>query len=166
MVEFKVNVGDPDSGKTYPVEVSGQHANVLVRKRIGDEVDGMFLGLPGYKVQITGGTDKDGFPMRPEFSMAGRKKVLVSKSIGFRPTDKGVRKKRAFRGNEISPEITQINCRITSTGPKAVEQHLGGDTADEEAAPAEDAAADEAAEPSEAEDDGAEDEAPEEDTPE
>ncbi len=134
MVEFNVNVGDPDSGKTFPVTVEGQHANVLVRKRIGDEVDGMFLGLPGYKVEITGGTDRDGFPMRPEFQQAGRKKVLVSKSIGFKPKDKGVRKKRAFRGNEISPEITQINCRITQRGPKPVAQLLGAEEAPEETA--------------------------------
>ncbi|MDX1611398.1 MAG: 30S ribosomal protein S6e [Candidatus Thermoplasmatota archaeon] len=132
MVEFKVNVGDPASGRTFPVEVSGQHANVLVRKRIGEEVDGMFLGLPGYKVQITGGTDKDGFPMRPELPLAGRKKILVSKSIGFRPKDRGVRKKLAFRGNEVSPEITQINCRITDRGPKPVEQLLGLDGSEDE----------------------------------
>lgn len=137
MVEFKVNVGDPDSGKTFPVTVEGQHANVLVRKRIGDEVDGMFLGLPGYKVEITGGTDRDGFPMRPEFQQAGRKKVLVSRSIGFKPKDKGVRKKKAFRGNEISPEITQINCRITQRGPKPVAQLLGAEEAPAEAEPEE-----------------------------
>lgn len=127
MVEFKVEVADPQSGKTWPVDVEGQHANVLVRKRIGEEVDGMMLGLPGYKVQITGGTDKDGFPMRPEIPQASRKRILVSKSTGFRPTDKGVRRKKTFRGNEVSPDITQVNCKITDRGPKAVEQLLGAD---------------------------------------
>ncbi len=157
MVEFNVNVGDPDSGKTFPVTVEGQHANVLVRKRIGDEVDGMFLGLPGYKVEITGGTDRDGFPMRPEFQQAGRKKVLVSRSIGFKPKDKGVRKKKAFRGNEISPEITQINCRITQRGPKPVAQLLGA-----EEAPAEAEAEPEEAPEEEAAEDAAEEETTEE----
>lgn len=161
MVEFNVNVGDPDSGKTFPVTVEGQHANVLVRKRIGDEVDGMFLGLPGYKVEITGGTDRDGFPMRPEFQQAGRKKVLVSKSIGFKPKDKGVRKKRAFRGNEISPEITQINCRITQRGPKPVAQLLGAEEAPEETAGDEEEAPEEAAAD---EDEASEDEASDEET--
>ncbi len=125
MVEFKVVVGDPASGKSFPVTVEGQHANVLVRKKLGEEVDGMFLGLPGYKVQLTGGSDKDGFAMRPEIPQAGRKRILVSESIGFRPKDRGVRKKRTFRGNEISPEITQINCRIIERGPKPVEKLLG-----------------------------------------
>lgn len=127
MVEFKVEVADPETGKTHPVDVEGQHANVLVRKRIGEEVDGMMLGLPGYKVEITGGTDKDGFPMRPEIPQAGRKRILVSKSTGFNPTTKGVRRKKTFRGNEISPDITQVNCKIIERGPKDVEQLLSGD---------------------------------------
>lgn len=122
MVEFKVNVGDPETKKTYKVPVHGQHANVLVRKRVGEVIDGMFLGLPGYKVQITGGTDKDGFPMRPEIPMAGRKRILATDSIGFHPRDGGVRRKKTFRGNEISPDILQINCKVTARGPKPIDQ--------------------------------------------
>lgn len=121
MVEFKVVVADPRDGKSYQVTVTGQHANVLVRKRIGDEVDGMFLSLPGYKVKITGGSDKDGFPMRPEIQSAGRKRILASDSIGFHPKDYvGKRMKRTFRGNEISPEISQINVKVTTPGPKSL----------------------------------------------
>lgn len=126
MVEFKVVVADPKEGKSYQVPVSGSHANVLVRKRIGDEVDGMFLGLPGYKVSITGGSDKDGFAMRPEINSASRKRILVTESIGYHPKDyHGKREKRSFRGNEISPEVTQINVKITNYGPKGVADLLG-----------------------------------------
>ena len=121
MVDFKVVVADPRDGKSYQVPVTGQHANVFVRKHIGDEVDGMFLGLPGYKVKITGGSDKDGTPMRPEMKTAGRKRLLVSWSIGYRPTDyPGKRKKVTLRGNEISPEIAQINVKVVQHGPKPV----------------------------------------------
>lgn len=121
MVEFKVVVSDPKEGKSYQLNVTGQHANVLVRKKIGDEVDGMFLGLPGYKVSITGGSDKDGFAMRPEIASATRKRLLVSSSIGYRPRDyPGKRKKITLRGNEVSPEIVQINTKITTHGPKPV----------------------------------------------
>lgn len=154
MVEFKVEVADPETGRTWPVQVEGQHANVLVRKRIGEEVDGMMLDLPGYKVQITGGTDKDGFPMRPEIPQASRKRILVSKSTGFKPEDKGVRRKKTFRGNEISPDIIQVNCKITERGPKPVERLLGADE-DEDEGEAEDAGdaaeADDAGEADEAE---------------
>ena len=121
MVEFKVVVSDPKDGKSYQVAVTGQHANVLVRKKIGDEIDGMFLGLPGYKVKITGGSDRDGFPMRPEIHSAARKQILVSNSIGYNPTDyPGKRKKVSLRGGEISPEIVQINTKVVTHGPKAI----------------------------------------------
>ena len=121
MVDFKVVVSDPRDGKSYQLTVTGQHANVLVRKKIGDEVDGMFLGLPGYKVKITGGSDKDGFPMRPEIRTAGRKKLLVAESVGYQPKDyPGKREKVSLRGGEISPEITQINTKVVTPGPKPI----------------------------------------------
>ena len=125
MVEFKVVVSDPKDGKSYQVPVSGQHANVLVRKKVGDEVDGMFVGLPGYKLKITGGSDKEGFPMRRDIHTAGRKQILVSDSLGFHPTDfHGKRRKKSFRGNEVSPEIVQINTKVLQHGPKPVAELL------------------------------------------
>lgn len=121
MVDFKVVVSDPKDGKSYQLTVSGQHANVLVRKRIGDEVDGMFLGLPGYKVRITGGSDRDGFPMRPEIASATRKRLLVAESIGYQPKDyPGKREKVSLRGGEISPETAQINTKVVAHGPKPI----------------------------------------------
>ncbi|HUR70007.1 MAG TPA: 30S ribosomal protein S6e [Candidatus Thermoplasmatota archaeon] len=121
MVDFKVVVSDPKDGKSYQVAVTGQHANVLVRKKVGDEIDGMFLGLPGYKVKITGGSDKEGFPMRPEVGGAARKKLLVSTSIGYDPKDyPGKREKVSMRGGEISPEIVQINTKVITHGPKPI----------------------------------------------
>jgi small subunit ribosomal protein S6e len=121
MVDFKVVVSDPRDGKSYQVTVSGQHANVLVRKKIGDEIDGMFLGLPGYKVKITGGSDKDGFPMRPEIASTARKRLLVASSTGYQPKDyPGKREKVSLRGGEISPEIAQINTKVVTPGPKPI----------------------------------------------
>jgi len=62
MVEFKVVVNDVKNGKSYQIPVSGAHANSLIGKKIGEEVDGIFVSLPGYKLQITGGTDKEYIP--------------------------------------------------------------------------------------------------------
>jgi len=121
MVDFKVVVSDPKDGKSYQLAVTGQHANVLVRKKIGDEVDGMFLGLPGYKVVITGGSDKDGFPMRGEIHAANRKRLLVSESIGYRPKDyPGKREKVSLHGGEIGTDISQINTKVVTHGPKPI----------------------------------------------
>src|SRR3989304_5267696 len=64
MAEFKAVIADPKSGKTYKRDVAGQFANALVGRKLGEEIDGLFVGLPGYKLVITGGSDKDGVPMR------------------------------------------------------------------------------------------------------
>ena len=124
MVEFKAVISDPRTGKTYPTVVTGHHANSLVGKKIGDEFDGIFVSLPGYKLVVTGGSDKDGFPMRKELQGARRRKLLISKSQGFRPKDKGVRRRKSVRGNTISPDIVQINMRITAYGSKPIADAL------------------------------------------
>ena len=124
MVEFKAVISDPKSGKTYQATVSGHHANSLVGKKVGDEFDGIFVSLPGYKLVVTGGSDKDGFPMRKELQGTRRRKILISKSQGFRPKDKGVRRRKSVRGNTISTDIIQINMRITAYGSKPIEDAL------------------------------------------
>lgn len=120
LAEFKACINNPKDGKSYQATVSGHHANSLIGKKIGDQIDGIFVGLPGYKLKITGGADKDGFPMRKDMTGPKRMKVLVSKGLGFKPKDKGVRKRKTMRGNAISPEIFLINLKIVSYGAKPV----------------------------------------------
>lgn len=124
MVEFKTVISDPRTGKTYQWDVKGHHANSLIGKRIGDEVDGIFVSLPGYKLVVTGGSDKEGFPMRKDVPGPRRRKVLVTEGVGFHPKDKGVRKRKTMRGNTISPDIVQVNMKITVHGSKLIEDLL------------------------------------------
>jgi len=118
MSDFKAVINDPRDGKTYKTVVTGHHANSLIGRKIGDDFDGIFVGLPGYKLQITGGSDKSGFPMRPEIPGTARRRILISKSIGFNPKKKGERRKKTVRGNTISAEMCQINMTITAFGSK------------------------------------------------
>ena len=124
MVEFKANISDPRDGKSYQATVAGHHANSLIGKRIGDQIDGIFLNLPGYKLLITGGSDTDGFPMRRDLPGSRRTKILVSKGIGFNPPRKGTRRKKTMRGNSISPETVQINLKVTAHGAKPIGEVL------------------------------------------
>ena len=122
MAQFKVVIADPKTGKCYQKEITGAKANLLIGKKIGEEIDGIFVDLPGYKLVITGGTDKDGFPMRPDLPGQVRKRLLLSGGVGFRPKRKGMRKKKMVHGNTISPNIVQINMKIVQYGPKPVEE--------------------------------------------
>jgi len=122
MVEFKVVVNDIKNGKSHQVQVSGHHANSLIGKKIGDEVDGIFISLPGYKLKVTGGTDKNGFAMRNDFPGVGRRRLLLSKSQGFKPKESGLRKKKSVRGNTINQDIVQINIKVTKYSSKPIEK--------------------------------------------
>lgn len=124
LAEFKANISDSRDGRSFQATISGHHANSLIGKKIGDQIDGIFVGLPGYKLKITGGSDKDGFPMRKDMPGPKRMKILVSKGLGFRPKDNGVRRRKTMRGNAISPEIFQINLRVISHGAKKIEDLL------------------------------------------
>jgi len=60
MVSFKFVISDPQSRKSHQIEVDQGRAIGLVGKKIGDEFNGDVIGLTGYSLQITGGTDRDG----------------------------------------------------------------------------------------------------------
>jgi len=120
MPEFKVVVSD--ESEAVQADVSGHHANSLVGKKIGDEVDGIFVSLPGYKLQITGGGDKDGFVMRKDIPGISRRRILLTKSVGFRPKDRGVRCRKTVCGNTISLNTLQINMKVIKKGIKPMKE--------------------------------------------
>ncbi|HIP25370.1 MAG TPA: 30S ribosomal protein S6e [Archaeoglobus profundus] len=125
MVEFKVVISDPATGKAYQKVVSGANANKLIGKQIGDIINGTLVDLPpDYELQITGGTDKDGFPMRPDLPGTGRRRLLLSGGVGYRPKEKGVRKKKTVRGRVISKDIAQINMKVVKHGKIPLEELL------------------------------------------
>lgn len=123
MAEFKCVVSNSD-GKSYNVGVKGHHANALVGKKLGDEVDGLFVKLPGYKLQITGGADKEGFAMRGDLSGINRRRILATKGHGFHPERKGLRKRRSTRGNTITLDIVQVCLKVTKAGGKPIPDML------------------------------------------
>ena len=124
MVEFKAVIADTKNGKSFNTVVSGQHANRLLGMKIGDEFDGLFVSLPGYKLKITGGSDKDGFPMRRDLPGQQRKKVVLSSGVGFHPRTDGQRRRKHIRGNTISADIVQVNMSVTSYGPRPIDEQL------------------------------------------
>jgi len=124
MPNFKIVVSDPKSKKAYQKEVD-QTSSGLVGKKIGEQIDGGSLGLSGYKLEITGGSDKDGFPMRKDVEGIGRKKIILASGPGFHPERKGERKRKSIRGNTISADIAQINTKVVSYGQKGLEEIFG-----------------------------------------
>jgi len=106
---FKLTVSD-QKGKSISRELKDNDANVLLGLQIGQETDASILGLQG-KIKITGGSDKSGVAMRGDVAGVPRKRILISKGVGLQDVKKGLRKRKLVRGNIISEEIYQINCK-------------------------------------------------------
>jgi small subunit ribosomal protein S6e len=124
MANFKVVISDPKSKKAYQKEIDQNQSGMLSLK-IGDKVTGNGLGLTGYKLEITGGSDREGFPMRPDVDGTVRKKIILTQPPGFHAKRKGQRKRKSVRGNIISAQITQINAKVIEWGAKSIEELLG-----------------------------------------
>ena len=74
------------------------------------------------ELEITGGSDSSGFPMRKDVSGPRRVGVILSSGTGFRKQGKGVRAKRNVRGNIISDQIVQVNTKVVVAGSKPLEE--------------------------------------------
>ena len=112
---FKIVVSQ--KAETHQVEVDDTKAlNGLV---IGDEFDGAIVGLDGYTLKITGGSDKNGFTMKKDVS-------------GTRRIKDGVKRRKTVRGNTIADDIVQINTVVTEAGSKSIAEILGAGEEEEE----------------------------------
>ena len=112
MAEFKVVVADPDTGETVQREVDGQDANRFLGRELGDEIDGAAVDLDGYTIEITGGSDETGRPMRKDVSGTRLKELLLEGGVGFKPSREGERKRVTVRGREIDNDVAQINVSV------------------------------------------------------
>ena len=110
-------VSDPD-GTSQRVEIEDAQLRPLVGTRIGQTIDGSLAGMQGYKLKFTGGTDKDGVPMRPDVHGSARARIVLSGGVGYKPTDKGMNKRKVVRGNTISAETSFLNFSVVEA-PKA-----------------------------------------------
>ena len=102
-------------------------------KRIGEIVSLSDVGLAGYEGLITGGSDKQGFPMLKSVQGTARKRILMTKGTGLRKAKvKGVRIKKSVRGGKVSEEIQQLNIKITKEGSKKIDTLFGAAEKSEE----------------------------------
>ncbi len=145
---FKAVVNDttPSSGgKSFAMDITGANYNHFLGKKIGDSVDGIFVGegdksLSGYKLEITGGSDLTGRPMRPDLDGSGVKSVLITAGVGYKGKKyvnknskeyrykyDGLRRRRNLRGNVISQDTRQINLKVVESGNRSLAAIIDGE---------------------------------------
>jgi small subunit ribosomal protein S6e len=143
---FKINISD--KGKTFKLEVDNE---ALIGKAIGDKISGTEVDsrLSGYELEITGTSDKAGFPGMKDVEGQALKKVLLKKGFGMKSRPrregkgkkrrllKGLRLKKTVRGKLISRDTIQINIKVVKTGGKKLEEIFPKAEKEGEKAPAE-----------------------------
>ncbi len=125
-------ISDPETGKSQKVELEDNRMGPLVGRRIGEVIDGTVADLAGHKIQLTGGTDKDGIPMRPDVHGSAKSRIILSGGVGYRPKRKGERKRVVVRGNTVSIETTFLNFKIVEKPGKTKETKKKKEKPDEE----------------------------------
>lgn len=111
MAQFKLVISD-SKGKSLSQELRDRSAQPLLGSKIGDVLDSSVIGMNQGKIKITGGSDKSGTPMRQDIHGGVKKYVLLSKGVGMRSVSEGTRIRKLIRGNMITEEIFQLNCRL------------------------------------------------------
>lgn len=114
---MKLVISDGKTGKAYNKKTEDP---VFLNKKVGEEIDLGVVGITGFKAKITGGSDKQGFPMKPTLEGMGRKKILVKKGIGIKFKEKGKIVRKSMRGNTVAPDLVQLNLVITKHGSKPI----------------------------------------------
>ncbi|MBU0591783.1 30S ribosomal protein S6e [Candidatus Micrarchaeota archaeon] len=119
---MRIVISEPASGKSYQVELPKDKEALIVGKRMGEELDGNLVGAAGYMLELTGGSDTSGFPMKVEVHGSSKKSILMTKGVGFNTKRKGERRRKHIRGNTYSSEIMQVNVKVKQAGPTPLDQ--------------------------------------------
>jgi small subunit ribosomal protein S6e len=115
LANLKLTISDI-KGKSVSKELKDNDVNPLLGLQLGSEADASIVGLTG-KLKLTGGSDKSGVPMRTDVHGAARKRVLLVKGVGLQDVEYGQRKRKLMRGNIVSEEIYQLNCKFDGELP-------------------------------------------------
>ncbi len=119
---MRIVISDPSTGKSFQAEVSKDQETHIIGKRMSERIDGGIVGAAGYSLELTGGSDDSGFPMRMDMPGAKKTKALVTEGVGFHSKRKGERRRRMFRGNNYSAEIIQVNAKVITAGQTPLDQ--------------------------------------------
>jgi len=121
---MKFNIAYPKAGTNVKIEINNQVAlNDLYNLKMGSEILGDQFGdaFKNYVFKITGGNDKQGFPMMQGVAKAERVRILLGKRHNcYRPRRKGERKRRSVRGCFVGPDIAVLHLVVLQVGDKDI----------------------------------------------
>jgi len=122
---MKLNISHPATGAQKLIEIDDEKKlRPFYEKRMAQEVEADSLGdeWKGYVFRITGGNDKQGFPMKQGILTNGRVRLLLSKGHScYRPRRTGERKRKSVRGCIVDSNLSVLSLVIRRKGETEIE---------------------------------------------
>lgn len=115
---MKIVLSDTKTGKSAQMQLGKDKESVFINHKINDVIDGAALGLSGYRLKITGGSDTSGFPL--DKSITGALKTRVLRRVANSGKKKGQYRRSTVRGSMISNDTELVNTAIVEYGDKPV----------------------------------------------
>ena len=121
---MKLNISYPANGSQKLVEIEDERKlRAFMDRRMGQEVTGDALGdeWKGYVFKITGGNDKQGFPMKQGIMHPTRVRLLLSDGHScYRPRRTGERRRKSVRGCIVAMDLAVLALSIVKQGEEEV----------------------------------------------
>lgn len=119
-VKMKLNISFPANGTQKLIDIDDERKlGVFMDRRMGHEVPGDSVGdeFKGYVFRITGGNDKQGFPMKQGVMHPTRVRLLLAKGHScYRPRRTGERKRKSVRGCIVAADLAVLALSIVKKG--------------------------------------------------
>ncbi len=121
---MKLNISYPANGTQKLVEIEDERKlRGFMEKRMGQEVAGDGVGpeFKGYVFKITGGNDKQGFPMKQGIMHPTRVRLLLSAGHScYRPRRTGERKRKSVRGCITAMDLAVLALSVVRQGEEEI----------------------------------------------
>lgn len=117
---MKFNIANPATGAQKLIDIDDEkRVRIFFDKKISQEVPGDSLGdeWKGYIFRITGGNDKQGFPMKQGVLLPHRVRLLLSDGHScYRTRRDGERRRKSVRGCIVGPDIAVLSLVVVKQG--------------------------------------------------
>jgi len=122
---MKLNISNPATGaqKLFDFE-DDKKLRSFMDKRMSQEVDASCLGneWKGYVVRISGGNDKQGFPMKQGILTNNRVRLLMAKGTScYRERRSGERRRKSVKGCIVDSNLSVLSLVIVKKGEQEID---------------------------------------------